>query len=41
VNAFYRLGKLAFVMRRIEQRAKTMDELGLPAGLSKILAAKQ
>jgi twitching motility protein PilT len=41
VNGFFKLGKIAYVMRRIEREAKKMEELGLPPGLKKILGAKQ
>lgn len=41
VNGFFKLGRMGFVMRRIERNAKKMEDLGLPAGLEKILTAKQ
>lgn len=41
VNGFYKLGKLGFVLRRIEREARRMEDLGLPAGVDKILTAKQ
>ena len=41
VNGFFKLGRMGFVMRRIERSAKKMEDLSLPAGLSKILTAKQ
>ena len=41
VNGFFKLGRLGYVMRRIERNAKNMDDLGLPSGLSKVLPAKQ
>lgn len=41
VNGFFKLGRMGFVMRRIERNAKKMEDLGLPAGLQKILGAKQ
>ena len=41
VNGFYKLGKIGFVMRRIERNAKKMEALGLPSGVTKILTAKQ
>jgi twitching motility protein PilT len=41
VNGFYKLGKIGFVMRRIERNAKRMEDLGLPSGVGKILGAKQ
>lgn len=41
VNAFHKLGKLAFVMRRIENKARKLDELGLPKWVTKFVWAKQ
>ncbi|MDD2516471.1 MAG: PilT/PilU family type 4a pilus ATPase [Candidatus Gracilibacteria bacterium] len=41
VNGFHKLGKIGFVMRRIEREAKNMDDLGLPKGVEKVLPAKQ
>lgn len=41
VNAFHKLGKLAFVMRRIEREARKMEELGLPEGTKKFIGARQ
>ncbi len=41
VNGFFKLGKVGFVLRRIEREAKKMEDLGLPQGVNKILAAKQ
>ena len=41
VNGFFRLGKIGFVMRRIERNAKELDALGLPEGVQKMLTAKQ
>ena len=41
VNGFFKLGRLGFVLRRIERDAKKMEDLGLPEGVSKILTAKQ
>lgn len=41
VNGFFKLGRVAFVMRRIERDAKKMEDLGLPSGVQKILGAKQ
>lgn len=41
VNGFFKLGKIGFVLRRIEREAKQMDALGLPDGVKKILTAKQ
>ncbi|MDD2745292.1 MAG: PilT/PilU family type 4a pilus ATPase [Candidatus Gracilibacteria bacterium] len=41
INGFYKLGKVGFVMRRIERDAKNMEDLGLPPGVSKLLTAKQ
>jgi len=41
VNGYFKLGKIGFVLRKIERNAKNMDDLGLPAGLQKILTAKQ
>ena len=31
VNGFFKLGKIGFVLRRIEREAKKMEDLGLPA----------
>ena len=41
VNGFFKVGRVGFVMRRIERNAKSMDTLGLPSGLQKVLPAKQ
>ncbi|MDD2487810.1 MAG: PilT/PilU family type 4a pilus ATPase [Candidatus Gracilibacteria bacterium] len=41
VNGYHKLGKIGFVMRRIERDAKKMEDLLLPKGLEKILNAKQ
>lgn len=41
INGFYKLGKVGFVMRRIERDAKNMEDLGLPPGVAKLLTAKQ
>lgn len=41
VNGFFKLGKIGFVMRRIEREAKKMEDLGLPPGVNKLLSAKQ
>ena len=41
VNGFRKLGRIAYVMRRIEREPKSMDSLGLPKGVSRILPAKQ
>ncbi len=41
VNGFFKLGRIAFVMRRIERDSKRMEDLGLPDGVKKILTAKQ
>ncbi|MDD4151566.1 MAG: PilT/PilU family type 4a pilus ATPase [Candidatus Gracilibacteria bacterium] len=41
VNAFFKLGRIAFVMRRIASKPKTIEELGLPAGVEKFTKAKQ
>lgn len=41
VNAFYRLGKMSFVLRRISNSVMTMKELGLPAAVKKFTTAKQ
>jgi len=41
VNGFFKLGRIGFVLRRIERDAKKMEDLGLPEGVSKILTAKQ
>ena len=41
VNAFYKLGKLAFVMRRIESDPIPMEKLWLPEWVQKFITAKQ
>lgn len=41
VNGFYKLSKLAFVMRRIENEAMDLDKLGLPDSVEKFIEAKQ
>lgn len=41
INAFYKLGRMAFVMRRIASKPKTMEELGLPEWVKKFTRAKQ
>ncbi len=41
VNGFFKLGKIGFVLRRIERESKKMEDLGLPPGVSKVLTAKQ
>ncbi len=41
VNAFFKLGKMAFVMRRIEPDPMSMQELGLPSWVDKFIKAKQ
>lgn len=41
VNGFFKLGRIGFVLRRIERDSKAMDSLGLPKGVEKILTAKQ
>ncbi|PJC56584.1 type IV pili twitching motility protein PilT [Candidatus Gracilibacteria bacterium CG_4_9_14_0_2_um_filter_38_7] len=41
VNGFFKLGRIGFVLRRIERDAKKMEDLGLPSGVAKILTAKQ
>jgi len=41
VNAFFKLWKIAFVMRKISSEAKSMEELWLPAGVFKFTKAKQ
>ncbi|MDD5770177.1 MAG: PilT/PilU family type 4a pilus ATPase [Candidatus Gracilibacteria bacterium] len=40
VNAFFKLGKLAFVLRKIASTPKTIEELGLPKGVEKFTKAK-
>ncbi len=40
VNAFYKLWKIAFVMRRISSEPKTMQELWLPRWVEKFVKAK-
>ncbi|MFA6090888.1 MAG: PilT/PilU family type 4a pilus ATPase [Candidatus Gracilibacteria bacterium] len=41
VNGFFKLGRIGFVLRRIERDSKKMEDLGLPSGVNKILTAKQ
>lgn len=41
VNAFFKLGKISFVLRRIESDPIPMEKLGLPQGVSKFVNAKQ
>lgn len=41
VNGFFKLGKIGFVLRRIERESKKMEDLGLPEGVKKLLNAKQ
>lgn len=41
INAFYKLWKMAFVMRRIASKPKTMVELWLPEWVKKFTKAKQ
>ena len=41
VNAFYKLWKLSFVLRRIESTPLPMEVLGLPEGVKKFISAKQ
>ncbi len=41
VNAFYKLWKLAFVLRRIESEPLAFDELWLPEWVEKFIKAKQ
>lgn len=41
VNGFFKLGRMGFVMRRIERLAKKMETLGLPTSLEKIIHSKQ
>lgn len=40
VNSFFKLGKIAFVMRKIASTPKTMEELGLPRWVEKFTRAK-
>lgn len=40
VNAFFKLGKIAFVMRKIASTPKTMEELWLPRWVEKFTRAK-
>lgn len=40
VNIFYKKGKMAVVMRRINRKAFTFDELGLPGAIDKFVRAK-
>ncbi len=41
VNGFWTLQRLSFTLRRIEQHAKTIEELGLPRAIDAFLSAKQ
>ena len=41
VNAFYKLWRLAFVLRRIAAEPIPMEELGLPSWVNKFVKAKQ
>lgn len=41
VNAFFKLGKIAFVMRRIAGKPKAIEELGLPKWVDKFTKAMQ
>lgn len=41
VNGFFKLGRIGFVLRRIEREARKMEELGLPDWVKKVLTAKQ
>lgn len=40
VNAFYKLSRIAFVLRRIASEPKTIEELGLPRWVEKFTRAK-
>ncbi|MDQ7009601.1 MAG: PilT/PilU family type 4a pilus ATPase [Candidatus Gracilibacteria bacterium] len=41
VNAFFRLGKISFVLRRIESEPIGIEKLGLPDGVQDFITAKQ
>lgn len=41
INAFFKLGRMAFVMRRIASEPKKMEELWLPEWVKKFTKAKQ
>lgn len=41
VNAFFRLWKISFVLRRIESEPLWIEELGLPEWVNKFITAKQ
>ena len=41
VNWYHKLGRIGFVLRKIERNAKNMDSLWLPPWLAKVLPAKQ
>lgn len=41
VNGFFKLGKISFVLRRIEREAKRIEDIGVPDGVKKMLTAKQ
>jgi twitching motility protein PilT len=41
VNIFFKRGRLAAVLRRIESKAKTIDELGIPDSIKSLLEQKQ
>lgn len=40
-NAYIFMGKLGIALRRIEDRARSLEELGLPGSVNRILTAKQ
>ncbi|MGE4443997.1 MAG: type IV pilus twitching motility protein PilT [Candidatus Altimarinota bacterium] len=40
VNAFYKLGRISFVLRKIASEARTIEDLGLPRGVEKFTKAK-
>ncbi len=41
VNGSYSMENLCFTFRRIEQNAKTIEDLGLPQAIDRFLRAKQ
>lgn len=41
VNGSWALENLSFTLRRIEQNAKTIEDLGLPQAIDRFLKAKQ
>lgn len=40
-NGFYKLGRMAFVLRRIARESRTPQDLGMPASVEKVLGCRQ